>query len=82
LRFDNGAGASTPVRWSTAAVDPFEPEPPAQPAAQNENYLFDAVIARIGQTPIQRLLVVTIAEVGDPTDDASAVQIPGSGKRA
>jgi hypothetical protein len=23
-----------------------------------------------------------IAEVGDPTNDASAVQIPGSGKRA
>jgi hypothetical protein len=40
------------------------------------------VIAHIGQAPIQRGLVVTIAEVGDPTDDASAVQIPGSGKGA
>jgi hypothetical protein len=40
------------------------------------------VIARIGQASIQRRLVVTIAEVGDPTDSASAVQIPGSGKGA
>ena len=33
FRFVNAAGASTPVRWSMAAVEPFEPEPPAQSAA-------------------------------------------------
>jgi catalase len=30
FRFVNGAGASTPVRWSMTALEPFEPEPPAQ----------------------------------------------------
>jgi catalase len=54
-----------------AAVDPFEPEPPAQSAAQDKNYLFDAVIARIGQAPVQWRLVVTSGEAGDPTDDAT-----------
>ena len=53
FRFVNTAGASTPVRWSMAAVDPFEPEPSVQPAAQHKNYLFDALIARIGQAPVQ-----------------------------
>jgi catalase len=71
FRFTNAAGASTPVRWSMAAVDPFEPEPPAQSAAQDKNYLFDAVIARIGQAPVQWRLVVTSGEAGDPTDDAT-----------
>ena len=69
--FTNAAGASTPVRWSMAAVDPFEPEPPAQAAAPDKNYLFDAVITRIGQAPIQWRLVVTSGVAGDPTDDAT-----------
>src|ERR1700730_17893489 len=69
FRFLSAAGASTPVRWSMAAVDPFEPEPPAQSAAQDKNYLFDAVIARIGQAPVQWHLVVTIGQPGDPTND-------------
>jgi catalase len=71
FRFVNADGASTPVRWSMAAVDPFEPEPTAETAPQDKNYLFDAVIARIGQSPVQWRLVVTIAEAGDPTDDAT-----------
>jgi len=71
FRFVNAAGASTPVRWSMAAVDPFEPEPPAQSAAQDKNYLFDAVIARIGRAPVLWRLVVTSGEAGDPTDDAT-----------
>ena len=71
FRFDNAAGASTSVRWSMAAVDPYEPEPPARSEAQDKNYLFDAVIARIGQTPVQWHLVVTSGEAGDPTDDAT-----------
>jgi catalase len=54
-----------------AAVDPFESEPPAQSATQDKNYLFDAVIARIGQAPVQWRLVVTIGEAGDSTSDAT-----------
>ena len=71
FRLVNAAGASTPVRWSMAAVDPFEPESPAQSAAQDKNYLFDAVIARIVQAPVKWRLVVTIGEPADPTDDAT-----------
>jgi catalase len=78
FRFVNAAGGSTPVRWSMAAVDPFEPEPPAQSAAQDKNYLFDAVIARIGQAPVRWHLLVTAGQPDDPTDDAT---IPWPGNR-
>jgi catalase len=71
FRFVNAAGVSTPVRWSMAAVEPFEPETPAQSAAQDKNYLFDAVIARIERAPIEWHVVVTIGQAGDPTDDAT-----------
>jgi catalase len=71
FRFVNAAGTSTPVRWSMIAIDSFEPEPPAQSAAQDKNYLFDAVIARIAQAPAQWRLAVTIGEPGDRTNDAT-----------
>jgi catalase len=71
FRFVNAAGASTPVRWSMAAVEPFEPETAAQSATQDKNYLFDAVTARIGQGPLQWRLAVTVGQPGDPTDDAT-----------
>jgi catalase len=80
FRFVNAAGVSTPVRWSMAAVEPFEPEPPAQSAAQDKNYLFDAVIARIRQTPIEWHLVVAIGQAGDPTNDAT-IQWPSNRER-
>ena len=67
----NAAGAVTPVRWSMQAVEPFQPETPAQSAAADKNYLFDALIARIGRGPLQWRLVVTIGQPGDPTDDAT-----------
>jgi catalase len=71
FRFANAAGASTPVRWSMVAAEPFEPESPDQAAAPDHNYLFDAVIAEIGRAPLQWHLVVTIAQPGDATDDAT-----------
>jgi catalase len=77
FRFVNAAGASTPVRWSMAAVDPFEPEPSGQSTAQDKSYLFDAVIARIRQAPLQWHLAVTIGQAGDQTDDPT-VQWPTS----
>jgi catalase len=77
FRFVNSAGTATPVRWSMVAVEPFEPEPSAQSAAQDKNYLFDAAIARIQRAPVAWRLVLTIGEGGDPTDDATA-QWPSS----
>jgi catalase len=53
------------------AAESFEPETPAQSAAQDKNYLFDAVIARIERAPIEWHVVVTIGQPGDPTDDAT-----------
>ncbi len=80
FRFVNDAGISTPVRWSMAAVEPFEPEPAAQSAAQDTNYLFDVVIARIARASLQWHLVITIGQPGDRTDDAT-IPWPGSRER-
>lgn len=71
FRFVDAAGAATPVRWSMVAAEPFEPETPAQSAAQDKNYLFDAVIARIERAPVEWHVVLTIGQPGDPTDDAT-----------
>src|SRR5205814_7978397 len=65
--FVDAAGAATPVRWSMAAVEPFAPETAAQSAAQDKNYGFDAVIARIAQAPIEWHGVVTIGQSSDPS---------------
>ncbi len=69
FRFANGAGVSTPVRWSMVPVDAFAPEAPAP--AQDKNYLFDALIARLRRGPVQWHLIITIGQPGDPTDDAT-----------
>jgi len=69
FRFVNAAGVFTPVRWSMVPVDAFAPEEPA--GAQNKNYLFDALIARVQRDPVQWHLIVTIGQPGDPTDDAT-----------
>jgi catalase len=71
FRFVNAVGASTPVRWSMVAVEPFEPQAPDQATAQDKNYLFDALIARIEQASLQWHLVVTIGQSADPTNDAT-----------
>lgn len=67
--FVDAAGRKTPVRWSTVPVQPFAPEPAAQPAG--DNYLFDALVARLGQGALQWRLVAIIGQPGDPTDDAT-----------
>ena len=71
FRMVNAAGASTPVRWALVAVDPFVPEAPDAAPDKNPNYLFDALIARMEQKPVQYRLVVTIGQPGDATDDAT-----------
>lgn len=71
FRFVNSAGNSTPVRWSTVAVEPFVPETPGQGATDDKNYLFDALIARLARGPLQWRLVVTVGQPGDPTNDAT-----------
>jgi catalase len=49
-------------------AEPFDPEAPDQATAQDKNYLFDALIARIARGPLQWHLIV---KPDDPTDDAT-----------
>jgi catalase len=71
FRFINAAGVSTPVRWMMVPVEPFAPEDPAQSAQGDKNYLFDALIARLAQGPLQWHLMIVVGQPGDPTNDAT-----------
>jgi catalase len=71
FRFVDAAGASLPVRWSVVPVQPGAGGAAEQPEAEDENYLFDELIAQIAQHPRQWRLIVTIGQPGDPTDDAT-----------
>lgn len=71
FRFVSATGVSVPVRWATVPVQPSPPEA-AGPAVQpDKNYLFENLIAEIHQHPLQWRLIVTVAQPGDPTDDAT-----------
>jgi catalase len=71
FRFVNAAGTSVLVRWSMVPAQPFEPASATQPTNQDKNYLFDALISRIHQQPLQWHLVITIGLPEDPTNDAT-----------
>jgi catalase len=71
FRFINQSGTVTWGRWSLAPVQPFEPIDTAHPEKSGTNYLFDALIAGVHQHPLQWHLVITLAQPGDPTDDAT-----------
>jgi catalase len=71
-RFTNADGNTVPVRWLLKPEQPFMPAGPLT-GSEGKNYLFDALIARIGGGPIQWRLVVIVGQPGDPTNDPSAV---------
>lgn len=71
FRFVDGEGRSIPVRWAMVSEQPFAAEDPKAAAQPDKNYLFDALMARIAQGPLQWHLVVTIGQPRDPTDDAT-----------
>jgi catalase len=68
FRFVNADGASTYVRWTLVPVQPYEA---GTRASQDKNFLFDGLIASIQQHPLQWHLVMTVAQPGDPTDNAT-----------
>jgi catalase len=70
FRFINSAGDSLPVRWLLTPEQPFEAAGTAS-AAQDKNYLFDALIAQIHRQPLRWHLIVIIGHPGDPTRDAT-----------
>ncbi|TCK23583.1 catalase [Ancylobacter aquaticus] len=71
FRFVDSSGASTPVRWSMVALDPFVAQVPPSGAAREPNYLFDGLVARLQQGPLRYRLVITVGQPGDPTNDAT-----------
>jgi catalase len=71
FRFTNANGAVVSVRWSMVPAQPFEPANTTGPEQHDKNYLFDALIANIHSHPLQWHLVITVAQPGDPTNDAT-----------
>jgi catalase len=70
FRFVNADGASAYVRWTFVPVQPYEAAA-AIDGSQDKNFLFDALIAIIHQHPLQWHLIITVAQPGDPTDNAT-----------
>lgn len=69
--FTNAAGQTAWVRWTFEPLQPFEAAAtPAAPSA-DKNRLFDALIAALHTHPLQWRLLLTVAEPGDPTTDAT-----------
>ena len=73
FRFIDGAGKASMVRWSFEPETRFEAIDKATLGARAANFLFDDVIARLARNPLRWRLIVTIAEPGDATDDATAM---------
>jgi catalase len=71
FRFINASGTVAWGRWSMVPAQPFAPIDVAHPELTDTNYLFDALISDIHQHPLQWHLVITLAQPGDPTDDAT-----------
>ena len=64
----NAAGATVPIRWAAVPVDPITnaPLPSGSPDA-----LFDALVERVQRGPVSWRLMLTVAQPGDPTHDAT-----------
>jgi catalase len=69
--FIDTKGAVVPVRWSMVPVQPFEPIGTAPFGQDDKNHLFDVLIARIHNHPLEWHLVITVGLPGDPTNDAT-----------
>ncbi|WP_072687812.1 catalase family peroxidase [Rhodococcus marinonascens] len=70
FRFTDSAGAIRPVRWMVVPEQPFVPADPVPPPGRD--YLFDALIRTVANTPLHWRLILTIGQPGDPTNDATA----------
>ncbi|AOW94800.1 catalase [Rhodococcus sp. WMMA185] len=69
FRVTDSLGAVRPVRWMVVPEQPFEPADPVQPPGRD--YLFDALIRKVADTPLYWRLILTIGQPGDPTNDAT-----------
>jgi catalase len=70
FHFINSTGDSIPVRWILTPMQPFEAASAAS-EPQDENYLFDALIAQIQRQPLRWHLIVIVGQRDDPTNDTT-----------
>ena len=70
FRFTDETGKATWARWSVVPASPEATNSPS-PSQTDKNHMFDALIAALHRQPLTWRLVLTIAEPGDPTDDAT-----------
>jgi catalase len=73
FRFIDDTGKTRMVRWSFEPETAFEAIDKATLGARPANFLFDDVVARLARGPLRWHLIVTVAEPGDATDDATKV---------
>lgn len=71
FRFVDAMGEERFVRWSFVPETPFEAIDKATPAERPANFLFDDLLARLSEAPLRWRMIVTLAEPGDPVDDAT-----------
>jgi catalase len=71
FRFIDAAGDSRYVRWSLVPQARFEAIDKAKLATMPADFLFGDLLERLGKGPLLWHLVVTVAEPGDVTDDAT-----------
>lgn len=67
--FTNDAEATSAVRWTLIPEQPIEPANKAHPPGRD--FLFDALIREVADTPLRWRLVLTIGAPGDQTHDAT-----------
>ncbi|MCW2512597.1 MAG: Catalase [Mycobacterium sp.] len=60
-------GATAPIRWAAVPLDPAA----TAAGAGGDDYLFDTLIERVKNSPVSWRLVLTVADQGDPTHDAT-----------
>ena len=68
----NNAGTSVPIRWSAVPMDA-----PGVASPGGHDYLFDGLVERMHRGPVSWRLVLTVADPGDPTHDATLPWPPG-----
>jgi len=69
FRFTNAENQSQYVRWSLVPHTPWQPISAAQ--QQDSNYLTEDMNHRLQQGPVVWDLLITLAQPGDPIDDAT-----------
>jgi catalase len=71
FRFVDAMGEQRFVRWSFVPEAPFEAIDKASLAGRPPNFLFDDLLARLSEGSLRWHMLVTLAEPGDPVNDAT-----------